>query len=212
MSDPNLDPAVQQEFRHRELARAQAKLLGPAQVASPDKEDAQLLSMIESIGQLELDDQGGWDFHGVSSGAVFLRRMKEHFQGLMGPPGTQLPFLPPKPRRQGSRHHDSPGFSTGSAPWNPASTPHIPELPPREYARKLCYYSLNCATCLTRIVHIPSFYETFDRVYEKPYEALTHEERRFLGLLYAVMAVGCMYDNFDNSGPQAAYQETVEQG
>ncbi|KAL2752551.1 hypothetical protein ACRALDRAFT_1044581 [Sodiomyces alcalophilus JCM 7366] len=210
LSDPNLDPTIQQEFRNRELARAQAKLRAD-QVVSPDNEDAQLLSMIESIGQLDLDDQGGWDFHGVSSGAVFLRRMKEHFQGLMGPPGTQLPFLPPKSRLQGLRYQDSSNVSTGSSPWEPAS-PHMPELPPREYARKLCYYSLNCATCLTRIVHIPSFYDMFDRIYAKPYEALTHEERRHLGLLYAVMAVGCMYDNFDDSGPQAAYQQTVEQG
>src|SRR5688500_14602913 len=75
LSDPNLDPAVQQEFRNRQLARARAA--GGAQQGEPshevDERDGQLLSMIRSIGQLDLDEKGGWDFHGASSGAVFLR-------------------------------------------------------------------------------------------------------------------------------------------
>ncbi|CRK12714.1 hypothetical protein BN1708_017158, partial [Verticillium longisporum] len=148
LSDPNLDPTVQQEFRSRELARSQAKMrqdhMGPG-----DREDAQLLSMIESIGQLDMDDRGGWDFHGVSSGAVFLRRMNENFQGLMGP-ATKAPFLPRKERPYGLTKLDSPA-SAGSSPQD-LTLAHGSELPPKEFARKLCYYSLSCGTCLIRIV------------------------------------------------------------
>ncbi|EEY16699.1 conserved hypothetical protein [Verticillium alfalfae VaMs.102] len=208
LSDPNLDPTVQQEFRSRELARSQAKMrqdhMGPG-----DREDAQLLSMIESIGQLDMDDRGGWDFHGVSSGAVFLRRMNENFQGLMGP-ATKAPFLPRKERPYGLTKLDSPA-SAGSSPQD-LTLAHGSELPPKEFARKLCYYSLSCGTCLIRIVHAPTFWDMFDNIYDKPHESYTQEEQRYLGLLYAAMALGCMYNNLDDNSASVTYQEALNQG
>ncbi|OLN85785.1 Activator of stress genes 4 [Colletotrichum chlorophyti] len=209
LADPTLDPAVQQEFRNREHARAQTAKLRHDPFMPPQKEDAQLLSMIESIGQLDLDERGGWDFHGVSSGAVFLRRMKEHFRGMMGPI-TKVPFLPRPERPAGLINLDSPA-SAASSPFD-STRSTAPELPPKDVARKLCYYSLNCATCLLRIVHVPTFYEMFDRIYEKPYEEYTKDEHRFLGLLFAVMALGCMYANLDENAPPVAYKESVDEG
>ncbi|TEA12359.1 Activator of stress genes 1 [Colletotrichum sidae] len=211
LADPTLDPAVQQEFRNREHARTQTAKLrhDPFGIPVSDKEDTQLLSMIESIGQLDLDEKGGWDFHGVSSGAVFLRRMKEHFRGMMGPV-TKVPFLPRPERPAGLMNLDSPA-SGASSPFD-STMSTAPELPPKEVARKLCYYSLNCATCLLRVVHVPSFYEMFDRIYEKPYEEYTKEEHRFLGLLFAVLALGCMYANLDENSPPVAYKESTEEG
>ncbi|KAM0275901.1 hypothetical protein ACHAQH_007288 [Verticillium albo-atrum] len=208
LSDPNLDPTVQQEFRSRELARSQAKMRQD-QMGPGDREDAQLLSMIESIGQLDMDDRGGWDFHGVSSGAVFLRRMKENFQGLMGPV-TKAPFLPRKERPYGLTNLDSPA-SGGSSPQD-STLSHGSELPPKEFARKLCYYSLSCGTCLIRIVHAPTFWEMFDNIYDKPHESYTHEEQRYLGLLYAAMALGCMYNNLDDTSAPVSYEEALNQG
>ncbi|KAF6825568.1 C6 transcription factor [Colletotrichum plurivorum] len=209
LADPTLDPAVQQEFRNREHARAQTTKLRHDPFLTPGKEDAQLLSMIESIGQLDLDDKGGWDFHGVSSGAVFLRRMKEHFRGLMGPP-SKVPFLPRPERPAGLMNLDSPA-SAASSPFD-STMSTAPELPPKDVARKLCYYSLNCATCLIRVVHVPTFYDLFDRIYEKSYDEYTKEEHRFLGLLFAVMALGCMYANLDENAPAVAYKESAEEG
>ncbi|KAF3800288.1 Activator of stress protein 1 [Colletotrichum gloeosporioides] len=209
LADPTLDPAVQQEFRNREHARAAVSKLRQDPFAIPEEKDAQLLSMIESIGQLDLDEKGGWDFHGVSSGAVFLRRMKENFRGMMGPV-TKVPFLPRPERPAGLINLDSPA-SAASSPFD-ASLATAPELPPKEVARKLCYYSLNCATCLIRVVHVPTFYELFDRVYEKSHEDYTKEEHRFVGLLFAVMALGCMYANLDETAPPVAYKESAEEG
>jgi hypothetical protein len=214
LNDPNLDPAVQQEFRNREQARAQASMVRREQDplgTIGDAQDAKLLSMIESIGQLDMDEQGGWDFHGISSGAVFFRRMKEHFRGMMGPPTGKAPFLPRPERPPGLISLDSPQ-SAASSPFDSA-TSSIPELPPKEVARSLCYYSLHCATCLTRIVHVPSFYEMFEKVYEKPTENLTGEETKFLGLFFAVIALGCMYSPLDESMPESmAHKEAMEQG
>lgn len=211
LSDPGLDPAVKQEFRNRELARAQTAKLKQAQSGlDPAREDAQILSMIESTGQLDLDDKGGWDFHGASSGAVFLRRMKEHFRGMLGPP-EKAPFLPRPDRPPGLMQLDVSQSET-SSPFSSTSSIAL-ELPPKEEVRDLCYYSLNCATCLIRIVHAPSFYETLDSIYDKTYDSLTQEETHFLGLLYAVMALGCMYRNLDPTKPQrVAYREAHAEG
>lgn len=211
LSDPNLDPAVKQEFRNRERARAQTTKLKQAQSGiESGKEDAQVLSMIQSIGQLDLDDKGGWDFHGASSGAVFLRRMKEHFRGMLGPP-EKAPFLPRPERPPGLMQLEA-SQSDASSPFSCTSSVAL-ELPSKEEVRDLCYYSLNCATCLMRIVHVPSFYESLDSIYDKSYENLSPEETHFLGLLYAVMALGCLYRNLDLTKPnRAAYDEAMSEG
>lgn len=213
LADPNLDPAIQQEFHNREQARAgSAKMRqGPGSGPLPeDAGDAKLMTMIDSIGQLDLDDKGGWDFHGTSSGAVFLKRMKEHFRGLLGPT-SKAPFLPRPERSSGLTALDTPSPAAGASPYSAISA--YPELPPKDVARKLCYYSLSCATCLVRIIHIPTFYEKFEQVYDRPIESLNQEETHFLGLVHAVIALGCMYNNLEDSNPSAGgYKAAIEEG
>lgn len=222
LADPDLDPAVQQEFRSREQARAKAMRLKAEEMAQEsDAQDPQIMSMIETIGQLELNEGGEWDFHGISSGAVFLRRMKEHFSGILGN-DYRIPFLPRPSRSAGMFTLDSPRSSAaGGSPWDAAGggsssqqQPNIYDLPPQERVRTLCYYALQCATCLLRIVHIPSFYESLGRLYEKPQESWGSEEHRFLGMLYSVMALGCMYNvsEEDPAGPPISYKVALEEG
>ncbi|KAB5570709.1 fungal-specific transcription factor domain-containing protein [Coniochaeta sp. 2T2.1] len=214
LADPGLDPTVQQEFHNRDKARTQAaKLKREAmQRAATEAQDPQLQSMIETIGQLDLSEDGEWDFHGTSSGAVFLRRMKQHFRGLLGN-DYRTPFLPrPLNRPQGMFSIESPR-SSSSSPWDVASMPNLYDLPDKEKARTLCYYSLNCATCLMRVVHIPWFYEMFEKVYELPPEGFGNEERRFLGLLYSVLALGCMYNvSADDPSRPVTYKTAMEEG
>lgn len=213
LADPSLDPAIQQEFQNREKARAQAaKVKKEAmQRAASEAQDPQLMSMIETIGQLDLSEGGEWDFHGTSSGAVFLRRMKQHFRGLLGN-DYRTPFLPRPPRPQGMFNLDSPR-SNSSSPWDVSPMPNLYDLPDKEKARTLCYYSLNCATCLMRVVHIPTFYEMFDKVYELPPDGFGNEEKRFLGLLYSVLALGCMYNvSTDDPSHPVTYKTAMDEG
>ncbi|KAK4085570.1 transcriptional regulator family: Fungal Specific TF [Trichoderma aggressivum f. europaeum] len=208
LADPNLDPAIQQEFHNRERARAEVAKLRTPHPAEPDPNDTQLTSMIDSIGQLDLDDKGGWDFYGISSGAVFLRRMKENFRGMLGPVGKG-PFLPrPSDRTAGLLNFDTPPVGS---PFSTISS--YPELPPKDVARKLCYYSLSCATCLVRIVHVPSFYEKFDYIYERQHEPMSPDDTQFLALFYAVLALGCMYSNLDDSSSGGmTYRFAIDEG
>jgi hypothetical protein len=191
LNDPSLDQSVQQEFRIREQARIHAATRQKQQAGSSVKKDAQLRSMIDSVGQLELNEKGDYDFHGTSSGSVFFRRMKDHFRSLLGK--DQLPQMPRSPQPQGVLSLDSPK-STASSPYNSANLPHTYDLPPKDKAIALCTESLSNATCLLRIVHIPSFYEMLDSLYEKAPEAFEIEDIRFLALAYSVMALGCMYN------------------
>ncbi len=207
LTDPNLEPSVQQEFRNREKARARAAERSsgdPNRPPRPDEsQDAQIMSMIESIGQLELKESGEWDFHGISSGAVFLRRMKEHFQSLLGNE-YRIPFLP--------RPALPPGLFSLDSPKSTTSTTYV--LPPIERVRTLCYYSLDCATCLLRVVHQPTFYEKLEKLYATPQESWGGEEHRFLGLLYSVLALGCVYNVSQDNGSDTpmTYKSAVEEG
>lgn len=216
LADPNLDPAVQQEFNAREQARIHGSKArshithAPAPSPAPDS-GAKLMTMIDSIGQLDLDDKGGWDFHGTSSGAVFLKRMKEHFRGLLGPV-IKGPSMSRSERASGLTALDVriPGAGASSTL---SSLSHYTELPPKDVARRLCYYSLSCATCLVRIVHIPSFNERFERVYDQPVETLNQEDTHFLGLVHAVIALGCMYNNLEDKNPvSGGYKLAIEEG
>ncbi|KAI1453591.1 fungal-specific transcription factor domain-containing protein [Annulohypoxylon moriforme] len=200
LNDPSLDPAVQQEFRIREQARIRAAASKGKQSGSSSSVDAQLHSMIETVGQLDLDEKGDYDFHGTSSGSVFFKRMKDHFRGLLGR-DYQIPFLPRPPRPTGILTLDSPTpRSSSSTRVPPNHSQNRYDLPPKERALALCSESLYNATCLLRIVHIPSFYEMLDGLYEKKTSAFGKEDKRSLALAYSVMALGCMYNMPDNNG------------
>ena len=210
LTDPSLDPAVQQEFQKREQARAQAMKLEREAAKGAENQDAHIMSMIESIGQLDLNEGGEWDFHGISSGAVFLGRMKDHFQGMLGT-DQHTPFYQ-RPKPVGMFCFNAPKLGAGG-PWEASAVPNIYDLPPQDKVRTLCYYAINCATCLVRIVHVPTFYERLQKLYDTPHGSWGAEEHRFLGLLYAAMALGCMYNTEDGpSKTPTAHKLATEEG
>ena len=230
LTDPYLDPAIQKEFRNRQKARAQAQAMTIREELSKEEggdekddkpgnndnnQDAKLMSMIESMGQLDLKEGGIWDFHGASSGAMFLQRLKKHFQSLLGNEHG-ISFLPRPVPPPGLFSIDSPAAigATSSADSQGATPEQRFQLPPKERAKKLCYYSLDCATCLLRVIHQPSFYETFEKLYTTPQESWESEEHRFLGLFFAVLALGCVYDvsQASPSGPPPTYKAALEEG
>ncbi|KAI0180830.1 hypothetical protein GGR52DRAFT_577567 [Hypoxylon sp. FL1284] len=193
LNDPTLDPAVQQEFRIREQARMRAATTKGKHSSSSSSLDAQLHSMIERVNNLDLDEKGDYDFQGNSSGSAFFKRMKEHFRSLLGR-DYQIPFLPRPPRPAGMAAFDYPHPpSVSRAP--PNQVPSVYTLPPKPRALALCSESLHNATCLLRIVHIPTFYKMLDGLYAMSADMLDREDnRRSLALAYSVMALGCMYN------------------
>ena len=135
--------------------------------------------------------------------------MREQFGDLMGKSeGYGLPFLKarnlheafesPKP------HVESPTDS---------NHPHTHELPSRECAQSLCGYALDDACAVMRFVHQPTFYVMFNRIYDVQPEDFGNEENRFLPLLYATMALGCLFTSSEESQLQInGYESAIEQG
>ncbi|KAI0799241.1 hypothetical protein GGR55DRAFT_670571 [Xylaria sp. FL0064] len=210
LNDPNLDPAVQQEFRMREQARQKAAATQKKDQPNLGASDGQLQSMVSSAGQLDLNESGDYDFHGTSSGSVFFKQMKKQFRTLLGR-DYQIPFMPRPPRPLGVTTLDSPRPAP-SSPWAITSSSSTPNLPSKERALALCSESLDNATCLLRIVHKPTFYAMLDRLYEKPSGEFGIEDKRDLALAYAAMALGCMYNVSDdqvvNSPP---YKRSIDE-
>ncbi|KAI1326027.1 hypothetical protein F5Y16DRAFT_248042 [Xylariaceae sp. FL0255] len=198
LNDPDLDPAVQQEFRMREQARQKALTQKKDQLSTATQ-GAQLQSMISGVGQIDLDEGGEYNFRGGSSGTVFFKRMKDHFRTLLGR-DYQIPFMPRPPRIFSINSPRSPSDST----WPSSPGPPAHGLPSKERALALCAESLDNATCLLRIVHKPSFYQMLDQLYQKPRDDFGVEDSRNLALAFSAMALGCMYNVPDRAATAAS--------
>ncbi|MCJ1400972.1 hypothetical protein MMC11_004183 [Xylographa trunciseda] len=173
------------------------------------EKDSLLESMVQRTGSLDLDDRGYWDFHGHSSGLVFLRRMRQQFGDLMGEAeGYGSTFLLNRPE---ARVFESPKSATDSP--RSSNIPNTYDLPPRDCARELCENALDDACALMRFVHQPTFYAMFDRVYDVPPEQYGNEEHRYLPLVYSVLALGSLFAKSENSKLEVeGYESATDRG
>ena len=175
---------------------------------SPPDGDAMLESMVKNTGCLDLDDQGHWDYHGHSSGMVFLQKLKEQFGDRLESEDHGHVFAR-------ARHHpplifDSPRSGDSPMDSGPASSG---DLPPKAAGRLLCEVALDDAMALMRFIHQPTFYAIFDRIYDTPHSDWTDEEHKHLPLLYSVMALGSMFAKSDNSKlTLEGYETSIEVG
>lgn len=219
LNDPNFDAGVPQRMHapghssEQQPSSAQSRSGASHGRPTPGvdaENDSMLESMVQKTGSLDLDDQGHWDFHGHSSGLVFLRRMREQFGDLMGgTEGTGLPFQ--KNTRPMPPGLDSPKSNAGSP--NDFNSPNTHDLPPKECGKELCANALDDACALMRFIHQPTFYQLFDRIYDNPPETFGNEENKFLPLLYLVMALGCLFAKGERSRLEIkGYEGAIDQG
>ena len=181
--------------------------LGKSEQAIGGQKDSMLESMVENTGSLDLDDDGNWDFHGHSSGRVFLRRMRAQFGDLMGK-SENVPFM--KSQRL-AQPIESPKPSA-YIPTDP-SLPKTSDLPSKETAQLLSAAALDDAGAILRVVHQPTFYAMFHRVYDVPYDSFGDAEHRFLPLLYSVIALGALFAKSEQSVLQTnGYSNAIDQG
>ncbi|GIK01625.1 hypothetical protein Aspvir_005663 [Aspergillus viridinutans] len=167
-------------------------------------DESLLESMVENSGCLDLDDQGHWDYHGHTSGIIFLRRLRKQ----LGASDMPVPSLR---TRALSQMLDSPK-STSESPSD-SSLPPTHDLPSRDVAQRLCHHALYEGCSLMRFVHESSFFAMLDRIYDTPPEQFGNEENSFLPLLYIVMSVGCLFSD-DGAGTLdiAGYEGAIGQG
>lgn len=162
--------------------------------------DANLESMVDATGELDIDESGNWDYYGHSSNLFFLRRMRDQLGDLDGPeqvdpdsrplrrpskPSQPVSFpLPTSPNELLESHMDSPfdGSHVGTD-----------ELPSRDLALALCSAALDDACAILNIVHHPTFYYRFDRIYDLNQDQYEDQDHKFLPQLYVVLSLGCLF-------------------
>ncbi|KAG9232522.1 fungal-specific transcription factor domain-containing protein [Amylocarpus encephaloides] len=206
LDDPNIDVIIAQRQADSAKTLPQGIAGSTSAEESESEQDAQLRSMITSTGQLDLDENGRYDFHGMSSGSVFIGRMREQFGGLLKE-DRNSPFLPKIPR-------PSVFGSPGSAADSPFETglPNTVDLPNKAKAIALCRNAIDLACSLLRFVHQPSFYGMVDRIYDTPVENFGIDENQFLPLLYVVMALGCMFTIEPEVSDENMFKNNLDQG
>lgn len=172
--------------------------------ASEPCDESLLESMVENTGSLDLDDQGHWDYHGQSSGLMFVRHLRKQFGNIV-PERTPSKFQQISQILEGSK-------SSSDSPIDTYMT-LAHDLPPRDIARKLCDNALEDACIVLRFMHKPTFNAMFDRIYDTPAEQYTNKENTFLPLLYLALAVGCLFRGVgDSTLDRSGYEPAVDQG
>ncbi|KIW73953.1 hypothetical protein PV04_02027 [Phialophora macrospora] len=209
LDDPKFDArSVEQLIEH---SQPKANVNGegrPAPDAPKPDDDAQLQSMVDRTGALDLDDHGNWDFHGHSSGYVFMRKFRAQF-------GDQFlsEYERPRKNRTIAQILESPK-SSNSSPVD-FSLPHHVDLPPKDVAIDLCRNTLDDACALMRPIHRPTFFKRLHSVYDTEPEQYNNHHVQFLPQLYVVMAVGCLFSKTENENTVLdlkGYKEAIEQG
>ncbi|KAK4541695.1 hypothetical protein LTR36_007404 [Oleoguttula mirabilis] len=223
LNDPGIDAAVAQGWipgapGKGNPAAAQPPPPRPPPQAPPtneqnvqpaqNKSDTNLESMVRAVAQMDMDEQGHWDYHGHSSGLSFVRRMREQLGDLMGPDTAATPFVKSRPM---SQILDSPKSMGESSPGD--VSPGGSELPPKDYARQMCSNAVDDATALLRVVHKPSFWQSFERIYSMPSEQWTNQDNVFLPLFHSVMALGHLFAKDDQGSLNAlGYESAIQEG
>ncbi|KAF2207481.1 hypothetical protein CERZMDRAFT_115166 [Cercospora zeae-maydis SCOH1-5] len=225
LNDPGIDAAVQQGWIpgapgkgnpmaavHEARAARRAPPPAPATTLASDagekKADTNLESMVRAIAQLDMDETGHWDYHGHSSGLSFVRRMREQLGDLMGPETFATPFVKNRPM---SQVFDSPR-SIVESPMGDTS-PVSTELPSKEMARQLSVHAINDAAALLRVVHQPTYWESFERIYATPIDNYSNEDNRFLPLFYSAIALGSLFGKDDETViDRDGYESAIQQG
>ena len=185
--------------------------LGRSHQGSDEEKDSVLESMVTNTGSLDLDDQGNWDFHGHSSGHVFLKKMREQFGDLMGQTTDRQHALPFLRYESNERSLDSPRSSTGHSPDR--GLPNTRDLCAKHCALLLTSNALDDACAILRLVHRPTFDAMLHRIYDTAPEEFGDEEINFLPQLYAVLALGTLFARAEQSELQrCGYDDAFEQG
>ncbi|KAJ4360834.1 Gypsy retrotransposon integrase-like protein 1 [Didymosphaeria variabile] len=196
-------PARPQPFQE---PRSAPRRDDPARVE--DTTDSHLESMVKATGNLDLDEDGNWDYHGQSSGLSFMRRIQQEYGDIISgkaPSASLFKYRPP------SQVLDSPN-SAHPSPADSTALPAGTDLPPKKIARTLCDSALIDASAMLRVVHLPSFYKSLDRIYEITPENYGNAENTFLPLLYAVLALGTLFPKVSSAAELAGVEGYADEG
>jgi hypothetical protein len=167
--------------------------------------DSHLEAMVKATGQLDLDEEGNWDYQGHSSGLSFMRGLRQ-FDDMFQIPSDRSPSIKHRTMSQDSPSPTS--FSMAGSTTLPAGV----VLPSREEARTLCDNAIIEYSAMLRVVHLPTFYQQLDRLYDTAPENYGNAENSFLPLLYAILALGKLFSEHESGIDAAGYDALTDEG
>ena len=170
------------------------------------EDDAQMRSMVDRTGSLDLDDTGYYDYHGNSSGYTFMRKFRATF-------GEDLFANSRSIENRSIVNLTGSPKSLHSSPFEGMSLSN--DLPPKEVAIELCRNTIDDCCALQRPLHRPTFFKRLDSIYALDPENYTNEHVKFVPLLYSSMAVGCLFGRPDDNKSELdkkGYRSAIEQG
>jgi hypothetical protein len=162
------------------------------QVANTRRDDNMLESMVQEGTHMRINRQGSIDYRGSSSSFHFVRSMYGSLSELLGSSPNEMAG-------------DTTLLSLDDVPFPDLQTDDL-FLPPRPIARKLYDYMFDHSMVFVHFFHRPTFIKHFKMVYDYHFEQngpgrngdkqqniKPADFARFLPLLYASFAVGCIY-------------------
>jgi hypothetical protein len=198
-------PAASTHTSLRSAEPATRQTARPAE-GGESSDDSHLVSMVRATGQLDLDEEGNWDYHGHSSGLSFIKKMREQFGDVL--PMNGSPFVKSRPL---SQVFDSPK-SNHDSPQDSSIGLGVCDLPSKHEAHILCDNALTDATSLLKIIHLPTFYASLDRIYNIPPDTYGNRENTFLPLLYSVLALGTLFSKNHSELDEIGYENAIDGG
>lgn len=140
-------------------------------------------------------EQGEMEFQGYSADRTFIQELKEKLGDWPGGDTTRSQ-LPPS--------LSVPGLFDLDDRLSDEAT-----LPTKEWATKLVETALD-AQILLQIIHRPSFDASFSLIYSLDRPEYSMREVKFLPLLYAVLAYGCLF--IESGSVSSGHNEMLSQG
>lgn len=149
----------------------------------------------------EVDQNGLWYHCGYSSGLGLIKQVHKAFTNAsskqdIGQSHSLTNVSPSSPSTISLQRISSklfgPSTLVNSTPSDVESSPSLLSLS-REVIYRLCDIALQDASTLCPIVHEPTFMRSLNRIVDLPKTDLQYQDRRFMPLLFAVLAVGCIF-------------------
>lgn len=200
LNDPNLDvklpPSTTSESHQSSISPVNAR-----KPSSPTENEDTIDLMVKHTGQLDLGDRGRSEYYGNSSGLSWIRRIRDQFGEAAGKEPSPPRSTAIVRGREMGEDFESPITPTHEqeSPFNYFNKKASAKLPSKEVAQQLCGSALNDASALLNICHKPSFFTSLNRIYDIQSSEYAAEDKRFLPLLFAVMALGALFDKSDES-------------
>lgn len=210
LENDSIESHLQNAAQHQSLvrpARTEQILRDPSVLHGAERSPSLHLERMVELESLSFVHGEAGDIHHNHHAQS---RLQGHTQSVIELPSAGV--LPFARHRLVSSAHDTPQPVVRSlaVPANDGRLQDI-DLPSRMVARRLCERALLGTSTLVHVVHVPTFNQSIERIYDTPLENYGATENTFLPLLHAVLAVGVLLSD-ETELTEFGYKPSMNEG